>query len=125
MSFFNIFNSGSSASFELDSRWHPIRSLSDWEEAKKTSYEKKVLVFKHSTGCHVSRMVIKNFQNEMQQQDCTEAQFYYLDLLEYRSVSNQIASDMKVIHQSPQLLVIENGVCTENSSHQAISLSLV
>lgn len=124
MSFFNLFSSGSNPSFELDERWIPLRSEADWKAALEASNHKKVLVFKHSTTCHVSKMVLKNFQREMQEEQ-KDVNFYYLDLLQYRKLSNQIASDLRIIHQSPQLLVIENGVCTENSSHQAISLSLV
>ena len=124
MSLFNLFSSGSNPSFELDPQWIPLRSEADWKAALEASNEKKVVVFKHSTTCHVSKMVLKNFQREMQEER-KDVIFYYLDLLQYRKLSNQIASDLKIIHQSPQLLIIENGVCTENSSHQAISLSLV
>ncbi|MHA6697892.1 bacillithiol system redox-active protein YtxJ [Chryseobacterium sp. A301] len=124
MSLFNLFSSGSNPSFELDARWIALRNEADWKAVLEASKQKKVVVFKHSTACHVSKMVLKNFQREMEEQD-KELDFYYLDLLQYRQLSNQIASDLKIIHQSPQLLVIENGVCTENSSHQAISLSLV
>lgn len=124
MSLFNLFSSGSNPSFELDPQWIPLRSEADWKAALEASNEKKVVVFKHSTTCHVSKMVLKNFQREMQEER-KDVIFYYLDLLQYRKLSNQIASDLKIIHQSPQLLIIENCVCTENSSHQAISLSLV
>ncbi|WP_294234557.1 monothiol bacilliredoxin BrxC family protein, partial [uncultured Chryseobacterium sp.] len=47
---------------------------------------------------------------------------YYLDLLAYRPLSNRIADDLGVTHQSPQLIVIENGKAVNNASHQNISV---
>ena len=49
--------------------------------------------------------------------------FYYLDLLKFRSVSNKIAEDLEIRHESPQFLVIENGVVVNHASHNNISLS--
>ena len=46
---------------------------------------------------------------------------YYLDLLSYRDVSNEVGYKFQVIHQSPQLLVIKNGVVVAHDSHGAIN----
>lgn len=46
---------------------------------------------------------------------------YYLDLLNYREISNTIAEMFQVHHQSPQILVIKNGNCIFESSHGEIS----
>jgi bacillithiol system protein YtxJ len=46
---------------------------------------------------------------------------YYLDLHAYRSVSNEVAHKFGVMHQSPQLLVIRNGVVVGHASHGAIT----
>ena len=35
---------------------------------------------------------------------------YFLDLLNFRAISNEIATKFEVIHQSPQLLLIKNGI---------------
>ena len=45
---------------------------------------------------------------------------YYLDLLEHRDISNSIATRVNVQHESPQLLILRNGVCTSHASHNAI-----
>jgi len=47
--------------------------------------------------------------------------FYYLDLLTYRPISNEIAEKFSVTHQSPQILVIKNGNAVFNNSHHSIS----
>jgi bacillithiol system protein YtxJ len=46
---------------------------------------------------------------------------YYLDLLNYREISNQIADQFEVIHQSPQILLIKNGKAVSNASHEGIN----
>jgi bacillithiol system protein YtxJ len=45
---------------------------------------------------------------------------YFLDLIEYRLISNEIASRFNVIHQSPQMIVLKNGVAIYNASHESI-----
>jgi bacillithiol system protein YtxJ len=54
-----------------------------------------------------------------------EIEAYYLDLLNYRSVSNAVAATFAVEHQSPQVLLIQNGICTYNSSHLDITTQAI
>jgi bacillithiol system protein YtxJ len=44
-----------------------------------------------------------------------------LDLLAHRSISNKVAEHYDVVHQSPQLLLIKNGKCVYNKTHEEIS----
>ena len=46
---------------------------------------------------------------------------YYLDLLNYREVSNETGYKFQVLHESPQLLIIKNGVVLAHASHGAIN----
>ena len=55
--------------------------------------------------------------------DLSDVPIYYLDLIKYREVSNYIADTLKVYHQSPQLILIENGTVVYNCSHSAIRVS--
>jgi bacillithiol system protein YtxJ len=63
-------------------------------------------------------MALKQFENEFNLQGKMDA--YFLDLIENRAISNEIASKFDVVHQSPQLLVIKNGKCIYNISHSEI-----
>jgi bacillithiol system protein YtxJ len=45
---------------------------------------------------------------------------YYLDLLNHRDISNEIASLYSMEHASPQVLLIKNGVCIYHASHTDI-----
>lgn len=89
------------------------------EEIEKISFEKPVVLFKHSTRCSISRFVLKQFEAEYD--ILTEKmELYFLDLLEHRSISNEIAERFGVMHQSPQLIVIKDGKAIYNASHESI-----
>ena len=124
MSFFDkIFSSDSSAN-SSDTFWKNIQSEEDLHKAIAESNEKKVVIFKHSTRCQISKRVLSNFESEVKASD-KDATYYFLDLIKYRPISNKIADDLDVTHQSPQIIVLENGKAVKNASHSNISLSLV
>lgn len=50
-----------------------------------------------------------------------EIPFYLLDLIQHRSLSNAIAQQFNVVHESPQLLLIKDGECILDASHTGIS----
>ena len=117
--FKNIFASSENEN-QLDSNkfWNNLEDLGQLNEIINASEEKPVVIFKHSTRCSVSRMALKQFENEFNLQDKMDT--YYLDLIENRAISNEIAIKFGVVHQSPQLLVIKNGKCIYNISHSDI-----
>ncbi len=97
----------------------PFVSIDTLNEIETKSNSKPVLIFKHSTRCGISSMVWRRFKSKVKeykdQLDC-----YYLDLLTFRDISNEIASRYDIVHQSPQLIVIKNGVAVANASHYDI-----
>ncbi|MCB5982289.1 bacillithiol system redox-active protein YtxJ, partial [Flavobacterium psychrophilum] len=94
--------------------WVQLSDLGQLNEIKDLSHEKTVVIFKHSTRCSVSRMVLKQFENEYKLEN--KLALYFLDLLEHRDISNEIANSFGIVHQSPQLIVIQNGVAVYNAS---------
>ena len=79
------------------------------------------IIFKHSTRCSISLMAKRRLEMERDNFPDT-IPLYFLDLIKYREISNQIAQDFQVYHQSPQLLVIKNGECILDQSHGGISV---
>lgn len=116
--FSNIF--GSSDNQELNNKvnWIPLQHLGQLDELAAFSENKPAVIFKHSTRCSVSRMALKQFENEFDLKE--EVDTYYLDLLEHRDISNEIASRFGVYHQSPQLLLIKEGKSVYDVSHSDI-----
>jgi bacillithiol system protein YtxJ len=119
----SIFNSLFGSSEENKAKaskvnWIPLTNLDQLNEIVALSNEKPVAIFKHSTRCSISRFALKQFENEFDSADATDT--YFLDLIEHRDVSNEIASRFKVVHQSPQLLLIKNGQSVYDVSHSDI-----
>ncbi len=102
--------------------WEQLTDLQQLEQLKKASFEAPVLFFKHSTRCSISKMALSRFERELNN---TTVNFYFLDLLNYRNVSNQIAILFGVEHQSPQVLLIKNGACVYHASHNAIDAQVI
>lgn len=119
MSIFNsIFGEPKPNSNSSNIDWTPLEDLGQIEEIITLSEQKPVIIFKHSTRCSISRMALKNFENEYDLGENVSA--YFLDLISFREVSNEIASRFKVVHQSPQLLLIVGGKSIYDVSHSAI-----
>ena len=120
MSFFDKIFGGKEETKEQKSFWKKIESEDDLKKAIENSFNNKIAIFKHSTSCFISKTVLRNFEKEIENLD-QKVELYFLDLLAHRAISNKIAHDLGVTHQSPQLIVIENGKAVNNASHQDIS----
>lgn len=99
--------------------WIALTNPSQLDEIREKSYNKPQVIFKHSTRCSISSMVKSRLEKSSPPEG---VDFYYLDLIQYRPVSNQVAEDFKVYHESPQLLLINKGECTYDESHTGISM---
>jgi bacillithiol system protein YtxJ len=104
--------------------WTRIESEKDLDAAVEKSLQKKVVIFKHSTRCFISKTVLKSFEKQMENSD-KDYSYYFLDLIAHRNISNDIESQLDVVHQSPQLIVLENGKAIYNASHQSIDLDKI
>lgn len=99
--------------------WHSLDNESVLESAIQQSYKVPVLFFKHSTRCSISLMAKRSFEGDFQ---FSEEQVvpYFLDLLSFRPLSNKLATEFGVPHESPQLLLIKDGKCIYHASHSDI-----
>ena len=95
-------------------------ALTDYSQIQKAlENSEPFLVFKHSTRCSISSMAKSRFERTY---DLEGVVAFYLDLIAYRSISNQLVTDFSIQHQSPQLLFIQEGICTYNASHNSINI---
>lgn len=79
------------------------------------------VIFKHSTRCSISMMVKKRFELDWDKLP-EDINLYFLDLIKYRDLSSQIATEFFVHHESPQLLLIKGGECVLDLSHGEVSV---
>ena len=100
--------------------WIALTDLAQIEEIKEKSKIKTQVDFKHSTRCGISRMVMNQFIDAYDL-NINNLDLYYLDLLNYRDVSNEVGYTFQVMHESPQLLIVKNGLAVAHASHGAIN----
>lgn len=101
--------------------WKSIQSEQDLQDLLQVSYATPVLILKHSTTCPISSMAKYRLEDDWKFGD-EELVPYYLDLLRYRSLSNLIASTLRVHHESPQVILVKNGESDYDASHLDISV---
>ena len=99
--------------------WVQLASLDQLETITENSKNKPQVIYKHSSTCGISRMVLNMF-SESYDMDL-DIDLYFLTIQSYRDVSNAIEDKFGVRHESPQLLIIKNGEVVFHTSHGAIS----
>jgi bacillithiol system protein YtxJ len=99
--------------------WISLETEKDLEDIKEKSSAKPQVIFKHSTRCSISSMVKNRLERAAAPE---EIDFNILDLIANRSLSSKIAEEFFVEHESPQILIIKNGECVYDESHNGISM---
>jgi bacillithiol system protein YtxJ len=102
--------------------WHPLTTPGQLEAIRERSHTVPCLIFKHSTTCNISALAKYRLDSDWDFA-ADELEPYYLDLLKLRPLSNQIAEEFEVYHESPQVLLILNGECVYDASHLDITVS--
>ncbi len=97
--------------------WHNITEEHQLEEIKQESYNQPVMILKHSTTCSISATALSRLERAWKEESTKDLKPYYLDLLKLRPISNKIAQEFGVEHESPQILIIKNGQSVYDASH--------
>jgi len=100
--------------------WKNLEQLTALEEIDKASFTHPILIFKHSTRCSISDVAKARLDRE---DNLNGVDFYYLDLIKHRDISNALAEKYNVHHESPQILLILKGECIYDESHIAITMA--
>lgn len=104
--------------------WKELTELEQWKAIQSASFEQAQVVFKHSTRCSISAMALNRFENSDLFKKAVEP-CWYLDLIQFRSISDQIAADTAVLHESPQCIVLLNGEAFYAASHGMIDAQAI
>lgn len=99
--------------------WKKIESETDLAALNEQSFHAAQLIFKHSTRCSISSMALGRMQRAQQPE---KLDIHLLDLLKFRNLSNKIAGEYNIGHESPQVLLIKDGKCVYHASHSEIDM---
>jgi bacillithiol system protein YtxJ len=100
--------------------WNVLTDIEQLDTIKEKSFKKPQVLFKHSKRCGLSNVALKRIKKAA---NISAADFHFLDLISFRKVSDKIADEFGVCHQSPQILLIKDGTCIYNESHLGIDLN--
>ena len=109
---------------KMNKIWSNLTEESQIAEIIALSNSIPIYIFKHSTTCGISAQAKENVEISFKNTD-KPFLLYYLDLLKYRSISNEVASKLNVHHQSPQLILVHNGEVAFTTSHYKIKTNIL
>jgi bacillithiol system protein YtxJ len=98
-------------------KWIELNSLEQLKTLQDESAQRPVLIFKHSRRCNISRTSLDRLERNWKENEMGNIKPYFLDLLSYREISNNIAEAFQVEHESPQILLIQKGKPVLHLSH--------
>lgn len=97
--------------------WNKLTEENQLEKIKQESFSQPVMILKHSTTCSISATALSRLERAWKDEEAKDLKPYYLDLLRLRPISNKIAQEFGVEHESPQVLIIKNGQSVYDASH--------
>ncbi|MEK6780806.1 MAG: bacillithiol system redox-active protein YtxJ [Bacteroidota bacterium] len=98
-------------------KWNELKDVNQLGGLIEESQKQPILIFKHSTSCSISNTALSRLERNWNENEMKDVKPYFLDLLSYRSISNKIAGQFFVEHESPQVLLIQHGQSVYNCSH--------
>lgn len=102
-------------------KWEYLKTREDLNKLDVESRSAPVVIFKHSTRCSISAASLNRLERNWDDQKTGNLKAYFLDLISYREISQEISSRYGIEHESPQLLLIKDARCTYTTSHFGIN----
>ena len=101
--------------------YRELTTEQEWEQALEATGEKPLLVLKHSTRCPVSAAALEEFEEYLRDHPAQDVEYALVKVIESRPVSNRIAEDLQVKHESPQIILVKNKEKYWAASHWAVT----
>jgi bacillithiol system protein YtxJ len=105
--------------------WNLLQQTDQLPQIVRESAERKILIFKHSTRCSISRATLDRFERNWKEGEVGTMKPYFVDLIAHRDLSNTIAEHFGVEHESPQVLIISKGKSIYDRSHFEIDFNQI
>ncbi|WP_042196110.1 bacillithiol system redox-active protein YtxJ [Paenibacillus camerounensis] len=101
--------------------WKEITTPEEWHNILKQSSERDQVILKHSTTCPVSANALKEFEEYLKGSPRQDIDYHVVKVIESRAVSNQIAENLNVKHESPQIILIKDESKYWSATHWAVT----
>lgn len=98
-----------------------ITTIEQWTEAFEGSGERPVVLLKHSTTCPVSANAHEEFTRYLSGEPRGDVDYLLVKVIESRPVSNRIAEDTGVKHESPQIIYVHDKKKVWTASHWSVT----
>lgn len=102
-------------------QWNEITTIEEWETILKKSSERGQVILKHSTTCPVSSNALSEFESYLKKVPNGDVDYTLVKVIESRPVSNKIAEDLNVKHESPQIIYVKDQAKYWTASHWAVT----
>ncbi|MGM7702400.1 bacillithiol system redox-active protein YtxJ [Pseudalkalibacillus sp. Hm43] len=96
-----------------------MKKITSWDEFKSIDTSKPFYFLKNSTTCPISGSAYEEVEKFAK--DHQDISVYYLNVQESRPLSNQIAEEYGVKHESPQLFLFNGDQVVFHDSHWNIT----
>ena len=105
--------------FRRSSNEFPFIHINDLGELQaELAAPGKLFIYKHSTRCSVSLFAMKRLLLTTPEAD---ERWLYIDVVGQRPISMALAEALDVWHESPQLMVLNNGKVLAHTSHSGVN----
>lgn len=102
-------------------KWREITTVEEWNQAIEGTEKQPLVILKHSTTCPVSASALEEYEEYLLKQPNHDVEYLLVKVIESRPVSNKIAEDLSVKHESPQIIYVKNKFAEWNASHWAVT----
>ena len=117
MKMFEFFKSDNKKDSDQVLKRIDFKDKEQWSYITELSHKQAVYIFKHSSRCGISSMVLSRFEKQLKER---KASYFYLHIQGFRSLSNWLAEELGVRHESPQLIILKEGKVLAHESHYAL-----
>lgn len=90
--------------------------MSNIQQLEEQELPQNCFIFKNSTACPVSHRAAQEIESAI-----SDLPIIWVNVIEQRDLSNWIADEFGVRHESPQLLRVDNGKVTKIWNHGEIT----
>lgn len=103
----------------------PLTHIADIDRLLADSFERPVMVLKHSRSCGTSAQAFDELQDHLSQASPDAARYAVVTVQTHRDVSQALASQLGVRHETPQALVLRNGQVAWHASHFRVTAQAI